>query len=148
MTIFEVIRNDHNLVKKILGEMLSIKDTDQDKQTELLEKLTMELTLHNRAEEQIFYKFLQENAETRDLIEHSKEEHEEVEELFESIKNYNPGDKNWMKQLLEIQKNLLHHIETEETESFDKAKEIMKAGQHHTLADEFQKAKKEWSAKL
>ena len=54
MDIFQLIKKDHDHVRKILEDMTSGK-TNQQEQKDLFEKLKSELLLHNSVEEEIFY---------------------------------------------------------------------------------------------
>jgi len=63
---------------------------------QLFKELYTELTLHAEVEEDIVYPFFEEKQETREIVEESLQEHEEIETLLSELKVMPPDDEEWM----------------------------------------------------
>jgi hemerythrin superfamily protein len=51
MTILEVIKNDHDRMRALLGRLLNNVDSDREKRTDLIRRIRDEVIPHARAEE-------------------------------------------------------------------------------------------------
>jgi len=83
----------------------------------LFKELYTELTLHAEVEEDIVYPFFEEKQETREIVEESLQEHEEIETLLSELKVMPPDDEEWMSTLSELKEKVEHHVEEEEESS-------------------------------
>jgi hypothetical protein len=65
MDALELLKQDHQRVKKLFEQSERTKDTKQQKQ--MFKEIKSELDLHTRIEETIFYPAMEEHEETRAL---------------------------------------------------------------------------------
>lgn len=146
LNAIELLINDHEIVKELLGELMTTSNRATKKRKELLDKIDQELKLHTRIEEEIFYPAFKKagKKEEAQMYFEAIEEHRAVEELvlpdLESTEVN--GDKfggraKVLKELLE------HHIEEEESEMFPRARELFSDEQLEQLGEQMQAMKDE-----
>lgn len=143
MSIYVKIINDHELAKKIYEQISTLAEDNIEKLKELFKRLKNELTLHNKAEEKVFYAHLRNHPKTKDIIPHSIEEHEVVEALFEELESLSFDHPEWMDKLEMAMNDVMHHMEEEENKIFNLAKEIISKDEEKKLGEGMDKAKKE-----
>ena len=83
MNIFEELSAEHDKVSELLT---SLEDSGPDEAT--LGTLKSELTAHAEAEEQVFYKRLETEDETKDIVAEGYKEHKEIARALGVL---NPG---------------------------------------------------------
>jgi hypothetical protein len=142
MNIYDLLKTDHDKVKGILEEMLTNKQA-KEKQQNLLLNLSTELFKHNQAEEETFYKLLEQYPETKDIIAHSEEEHEKVERYLVDLESMEPNGGDWGKIMEAMREAILNHIEQEENEVFPKSQDLLPKEQLTNLGENFKNVKKE-----
>lgn len=134
MNAIEMLIHEHEEVANMFDEL---ENTNEDQITtadintptvqariDLFRKLKNALTLHTRAEEQVFYPALENFDETRDLIAEAYREHGEVDQLLEEISGLNPTDEQWLDKIIELRANVEHHVAEEEDELFPQVEEL------------------------
>ena len=92
-------------------------------------------------EEQHFYPALREQEETKDLVEEALEEHNEVKEMLEELDGPDKDDESWAEQLAELQENVEHHVQEEETQLFPRAQKVLTKEQADEIAAAIDKEK-------
>ncbi len=142
MTIFEVIRDDHEKVKKILNKLAESSKRAHKTREEQFEQLKEDVLPHMQAEESLFYPFLQEEGEM-ELALMAEEEHNVAKNLMVDIEETDISDDRWLAKVKVLEEIVLHHIEEEESVIFDKAMELMDDSRATDMAEQFQQMKKE-----
>lgn len=146
LNAIELLINDHEIVKELLGELMQTSNRATKKRKQLLDKIDQELKLHTRIEEEIFYPAFKKAGKKEDaqMYFEAIEEHRAVEELvLPDLENTEVnGDKfggraKVLKELLE------HHIEEEESEMFPRARELFSEEQLEQLGEQMQAMKDE-----
>lgn len=135
MNIFDLIKKDHQNIKTLL-EKIQEHAEDKNRRNDLLNQIKQELLAHNKVEESLIYKAL-ENIGSETLAIRSKEEHKLVEKYLEEFKE----DLNEASYLAraEILSNLVSiHIEEEEDETFEKLEEEFSEEELNNLGKKFQ----------
>ncbi|MFV3333021.1 hemerythrin domain-containing protein [Pseudomonas sp. NY15437] len=133
MNAIELLKNDHELVKKLLGELSETTERAVKKRTELLRRIELELTQHTSIEEEIFYPALKQAGEKDDaqMYYEAKEEHRTVDALvLPDLKKTKPDSVEFAGRVKVLKELLEHHIEEEEQEMFPRAEELL---DHPTL---------------
>jgi hemerythrin superfamily protein len=139
MDILELIRRDHRQVETLF---LQLGSTNED--TELYQcfnQIYQELNLHTEAEEQVFYPALRECEGTEDLLKEAAQEHAQAKALLEEMKSISPASEEFKAKIRQLNDAVQHHVEEEESEVFDTARECMNGEQLQELGDEFEQAK-------
>ena len=145
MDALQLLKDDHDRVKKMLEEIDSTTERAEKTRTEGLAKLKQELSVHEVIEEEIFYPALREHAEAKEIVLEAFEEHDVVNAIMSEIERTPVDDETWGAKFTVMKENLEHHIEEEEGEMFDKAREIFDRETLVSLGERMQ-ARKQQSA--
>ncbi len=123
MDALALLRQDHELVKGLMGRIE--KEKDRTARSTMFEQLVDELSVHERIEEEIFYPALKEKREAREDVLEGFEEHHLVDEIIEELDDVKPDDERWPAKFTVMKENVEHHIEDEEQKLFPKAEELL-----------------------
>lgn len=141
MTIFDVLKKDHDEVKDILDKIDKNIRGDGGQCQALFAQLKPMVLAHSRAEEEVFYSVLEEHDLTEELAEHAEDEHAEVEEMLEQMDEDEPGEASWRMVFDQMAAALRHHIQQEESEMFRKAREVLGEQDLQSMAEAFAQRK-------
>ena len=97
MDIYDYIVRDHRIVAGLIDDVMSVRLPVF--RASLIERISLELELHDAAEEQTFYAALV--AADRELagrMRHSKQEHREVHYLLETLHDTPVSSEFWMEK--------------------------------------------------
>ncbi|MDM9584161.1 hemerythrin domain-containing protein [Nostoc sp. GT001] len=136
--ILSLIEAEHRQVEKLFAEAEKVKGA---KLFEQFNQIYIELILHARTEELVFYPALREYEETEQYVEEAEEEHEEVSVILEEIKALKPTQPEFKEKMSELKETLEHHVEEEESEIFNAVRECMSDRELTELGQEFQETK-------
>ena len=112
----KLLKDDHKKVKDLLSR------AEKKPTQELIDEITMELQVHTKVEEEIFYPAFKKVDE--ELVMEAIEEHHVVDTLLEEIAGLSPDDDVLAAKLTVLRENVEHHIEEEEGKMFPDAKEV------------------------
>ncbi len=134
MDAVSLLSADHNRVR---GLFARFQAAEQEKDTalmgELAQKILVELDVHTKIEEEIFYPAGKDaGEELKDTVDEGVEEHHVAETLMEEIKALSPGDDAWVAKMKVLIESVEHHAEEEEQEMFP---ETRKAFDKEALAE-------------
>ncbi len=141
MKATELLIKDHQTVKELIGQLKSSKYS-KDK-GDLLARIENEIQLHSQAEEQIFYPAMREY--DNELVEHSIEEHQQVDQILTDLVGMTGSDKNFKNKISELEQALNDHIEEEEGTLFPEAEEHL-GDQLNQLGEQIENLKKDLGA--
>lgn len=117
MSIFDALREDHDVQRKLLDDLISTEGKSRERE-QFLSLIKEAMESHAAAEERYFYKPLMDFDKTIDHSRHSVAEHHELEELLEDLTETDMDTAAWMAKAKTLQERLLHHLDEEETEIF------------------------------
>lgn len=125
----DLLDADHRAVKKLFKEYEELtqsraRSAAQRKQ-ELAERICMELTVHTRIEEEIFYPALREATRDTDALDEAEVEHQSAKELIAQIQGAEPDDRVDAKVKV-LGEYVDHHVKEERNELFPKARSARK----------------------
>ena len=141
MNAFNLLKADHKKVADILEKLDATSDRALKTREELFTKLKMELDVHSRIEETIFYPVLEEADETHELTLEALEEHALVKQLLEELHSLAKDDEQWTAKFTVLKENVEHHVEEEEGEMFKKARKVLSEEAIETLGTRLERAK-------
>jgi hypothetical protein len=124
MDAMSLLKEDHQRVKKILGELESTTERGVKTREELFTKVKEELVVHEAIEEEIFYPALKEHPKTKEIALEGYEEHHVVDAVMAEIEGVAYDDEKWGAKFKVMKENLEHHIEEEEGEMFKQARQV------------------------
>jgi hemerythrin-like domain-containing protein len=124
MDAMSLLKEDHQKVKKMLGELESTTERGVKTREELFTKVKQELVVHEAIEEEIFYPALKQHPKTKEIALEGYEEHHVVDTVMAEIEGVAYDDEKWGAKFTVMKENLEHHIEEEEGEMFKQAKQV------------------------
>jgi len=124
MDALQLLKQDHDEVKGLLEKLDSTTERGVKTREELFTKVTRELEVHEAIEEEIFYPALKEHPKAKELVLEAYEEHHVVDNVMAEIRELPYDDEAWGAKLTVMKENVEHHIEEEEQEMFEQARDV------------------------
>ncbi|MFL5767116.1 MAG: hemerythrin domain-containing protein, partial [Actinomycetota bacterium] len=87
MNAMDLLKQDHEKVKKLMEEIDSTTERGVKTREELFAKFKEEMSVHERIEEEIFYPRLTEQAKTKEIALEGYEEHHVVDVVIGELDN-------------------------------------------------------------
>ncbi len=125
MNAFQLLKEDHQKVSGIFQQLEATTERAEKTRTELFAKLREELDIHTQIEEAIFYPAIKQAAETREIVLEGFEEHHVIKMLLKELEALPVDTEQWTAKLKVLQENVEHHVEEEEGEMFQKARQVL-----------------------
>jgi Hemerythrin HHE cation binding domain len=124
MDALQLLKTDHDKMKKLLADGESTTERGEKTRTELFATIKGELMVHERIEEEIFYPTLRDHPKARDIVLEGYEEHHVVDEIMGELEALDVTDETWGAKFKVMKENIEHHIEEEEGEMFKQARAV------------------------
>jgi hypothetical protein len=124
MNALTLLERDHRAVERLLDELEPTTERGVKTRTELFARIKRELTVHEVIEEEIFYPTLKQHPRAKDIVLEGYEEHDVVDRLMGELERLPVDDETWGPKAKVMIENIQHHIEEEEGEMFDKARQV------------------------
>ncbi len=118
----EMLKQDHDKVKKAFKEFEKLDREDTGKLRQLVQTVCEELKVHTTLEEEIFYPAVREAIDDEDIMNEAQVEHETAKMLIEQLENMGPDDPNYHATFTVLGEYVKHHVKEEEDEMFPEAK--------------------------
>ena len=119
-TVFEMLKEDHDKVKKLFEDFESAEGRERG---EIAKTAIQELEIHADLEERLIYPAIRAEVDAADMMNEAIEEHHLVHVLIAELKKLKPGDEKFQAKFSVLSELVKHHIEEEEGEMFPKAEE-------------------------
>jgi iron-sulfur cluster repair protein YtfE (RIC family) len=113
MDAIGILKEDHKVVKKLLGELERMTERAAKQRGELLMKIERELKIHTHIEEQVFYPEYRDAVEKRKdqkLFFEAREEHV-VDRILDELKQTDPESLVFAAKAKVLREVVEHHIE-------------------------------------
>ena len=122
----QMLLDDHQRVKQLFNEFQSANDPNRQQQ--IAQQVMQELEVHTAIEEEIFYPAMREqgDAEDKELVAEAFEEHAGAKELIAQLRTMKAADPQFAGIFKQLQQDVAHHVQEEETEMLPKAEEELK----------------------
>jgi len=111
------LMTDHRTVEDLFKKYEAAKDDDAKKQ-EIFRQIALELKVHTRIEEEIFYPASRPFVDEQDTVNEAVVEHASAKDLMAQIEGMAPSDDYYDAKVKVLQEMIEHHVEEEETEYF------------------------------
>jgi len=142
MTIFEALRQEHEIQRDLIDKLIKTEGKTEERK-KIFADLKHELKIHEDAEERHFYIPLMKKDMTQEKARHSVAEHHEMDELVEKLEDTEMDASSWLKIAKDLEHQLIHHLDEEEQEVFQLAGKVLTTTQKTTLAEDYNKEIKE-----
>ncbi|HYG85659.1 MAG TPA: hemerythrin domain-containing protein [Azospirillum sp.] len=145
MDIFERIKDDHETLRTLLER---IEDPDEEGRRVVFDEFQRELWAHGKIEEAVFYAALVRHREARKETMEGLNEHHVINSLAEEL-NVMPADSGaWTAKMQVLGELLRHHLDEEEDELFEEARDALQDDRAAELGRIFDERKKQMMAAL
>jgi hemerythrin-like domain-containing protein len=141
MDAVQLLKEDHDKVKKLLEDVDSTTERGVKTREELFTKIKRELEVHESIEEEIFYPALKEHPKAKELVLEAYEEHHVVDMVMAEIADVPFDDETWGAKCTVMKENVEHHIEEEEGEMFKQARQVFSTEELEDLGSRMQARK-------
>ena len=143
MNAFQLLKEDHQKVSGIFQQIEPTTERAEKTRTELFAQLKQELDIHARIEETIFYPSIKRAAETREIVLEGFEEHHVIKMLLKELEAMPVDTEEWAAKIKVLQENVEHHVEEEEGEMFQKARDVLSEDEINRLGEQMEEMKKQ-----
>ena len=143
MDIFELLKTDHEKVKKILEQLEETSNRASSRREKLVQTLSAGFLPHAYAEEQYFYQILLDETSEQEDVYSALEEHRAAKMVLSDLTDAATDDPRWMARLKVLKELIEHHVEEEESRIFDIARRVIDDERSDEVARRFKEMKKE-----
>lgn len=118
MNAVKMLKDDHKKVKGLFREYEGAGERAHQTKGKIAEQVFMELEVHSKLEEEIFYPAVQAKGtkDLKEVVNEGIEEHHVVDVLIAELKALDPSDERFDAKFKVLTENVEHHIEEEEGE--------------------------------
>lgn len=148
MDALSLLKDDHDKIKKLLSEIKETTERAEKTRGELFSQIKLGLTVHEVIEEEIFYPALKEHPRAKEIVLEGYEEHDVVSRLLGELDALDPTDETFGPKAKVMAENVEHHIEEEEGEMFEKARQVFDRDELRELGERMARRKEEASREL
>jgi hemerythrin-like domain-containing protein len=136
-----LLKKDHDSIKKQLKDLEETTSRAVKTRQDLFGRLKLTLTVHEQMEEAVLYPALKQHAEAKDIVLEAYEEHDVVDKVLGDLEATPFDDDSWHAKLKVMSENLHHHIEEEEQDMFDTARQVFDRDVLEQLGEQMQEIK-------
>ena len=141
-SIYEAIKADHANHRKLL-DTLAETSGDSEERRSAWHEFYYDVKSHAAAEEETFYSTLMSKTWGQDAARHSVHEHQQMDDLMEELNDMDMSSPGWLQKFKTLKHDYEHHMEEEENEVFERAKEVVDDGKVDEIGANFERRKKE-----
>ena len=124
MKVTVVLRNEHENVKSLFDKYKKPDTRRTNGKKELFDDIRREIMVHSQIEREIFYSALTSTSSTTaaSLVAAAIEDHCAIEKLLQELNGVNLSDRSFETKMARMMDEVIRHIEKEEAEIFDEAR--------------------------
>jgi hypothetical protein len=149
MDALSLLKADHDKMRDLLTELESTTERGVKTRAELFATIKGELLVHEAIEEEIFYPELRDHPKAKDVVLEGFQEHHVVDLLMGELEGLPVDDESWGAKAVVMKENIEHHMEEEEGEMFQKARQVFDRDELRDLGERMaarkESAKREFS---
>ena len=120
----ELLDADHQAVRKLFQDYreLAANDAAEPRRKALAEQICMELTIHAKLEEELFYPPVRDAIRDDDLMDEAEVEHASAKDLIVQILSMDPHEELYDAKVTVLGEYIDHHVREEREEIFPKVR--------------------------
>ena len=139
--VIDILTTDHREMVELLGMIQQTSDPTERR--DLADALIAEVMRHAVAEEMFVYPAVEKHVPGGSAhVEHDKEEHQEIVETMKQIEDLDASDPQFMNRIHQLEAQLRHHADDEESEQFPLLRAHISRDQLVSIGEKVQTAKK------
>ena len=115
-----LLKADHKRVSDLFDQYEKTRSTARKKT--LVASICMELGIHAKAEEEIFYPAVKAALKDKEMVPEAIVEHASLKELMAQVEGKEPDGEMFDAKIKVLSEYVKHHVKEEETEMFPKAR--------------------------
>lgn len=119
--IFDRIKTDHDTIRSLLDKTEKANGSGRA----VFDELQRELWAHSKVEEGVFYASLKKAKEAKSETIEGLNEHHLINGLLDELNAMKTTDSGWKEKLQVLGELVRHHLDEEEEELFEEAKEAL-----------------------
>ncbi|PGH58483.1 hemerythrin [Azospirillum palustre] len=135
--IFARIKTDHDTIRSLLDKAEKANGSGRA----VFEDLQRELWAHSKVEEGVFYASLKKVKEAKSETVEGLNEHHLINGLLDELNAMKTTDSGWKEKLQVLGELVRHHLDEEEEELFEEAKEALDDGRAAELGSAYAERK-------
>jgi len=121
-----LLKADHRKVEHLFAQFEKAKE--QSRKKTLADQICLELSVHTKIEEDVFYPACREDGVDGDLINEAYVEHDGAKVLVREIEKGEPGEDYYNSQVKVLSEMIKHHVKEEEKKQGNMFAKAKKAG--------------------
>jgi hemerythrin superfamily protein len=141
MKIYSALKKDHKKVEELLDRLVVCSEAGDPEWRRLVGEIRGELIPHSRAEEALFYNAIRDTEHGGEVIAHSYAEHMMADAELRTLEAMQFIDANWTDLAKKLRKDVLHHVEEEESKVFAAARLIFNEDEADQIGEAFERLK-------
>lgn len=141
-TIYDILKAEHDQVSDLLQQ------ASRDGLKVTFFKIKLKADPHMMGEEKFFYPVLEEIEDLRELVSHAYEEHNEAKTLIFEMEGMDERNENWTAKISELKQSIERHIEEEENELFEKARNVLSQERAEEIAQQYIEFKRSYMNRI
>jgi len=142
MKIYDRIKQDHDEARQLMSEIKDTTERAAKTRKKLFDTFKVEMWVHHKVEEAVFYSTLAKRRETRDEAFEAINEHHVANGLLEELDSMPVDSAAWASKFGVLCELVEHHMEEEEEEIFAEARESLSDEDAETMGESFDSRKK------
>lgn len=141
-SIYEAIKADHDEHRKLLDSIAQTSG-DSAERRDGWDSFYHDVKSHAAAEEETFYSKLISETWGQDAARHSVHEHQQMDDILEELHEMDMSSSGWLTRFKTLKEEYEHHMDEEENEVFERAREVIGAEDNDAFGARFEARKKE-----
>lgn len=139
--VVDILTADHQEMMELLGQIEGTADAGQRR--DLADTVIAEVMRHAVAEEMFVYPAMEKHVPNgAEEVEHDKKEHDEIVQVMKRMEDVDASDSAFMDLVRELEGQLRHHANDEESEQFPKLRAHIPGEELVKMGEKVQNAKK------
>lgn len=141
-SIYDAIKKDHDNHRALLDKIANTEGASAERK-QAWKTFYEDVKSHAAAEEETFYSKLISKTWGQDSARHSVHEHQQLDDIMEELNEMDMSSSGWLTRFKTLKHDYEHHIDEEENEVFERAKEVIKDSEIEGYGQRFEARKKE-----
>ncbi len=142
MNIFDRIKQDHDEAREVIEKLKATTPRAEKTRRQLFNWLKLEMWVHHKVEEAVFYSFLRETKELHGEAMEAYNEHHMANGVFEELDTFPVDSEEWSMKFKALSELVTHHMDEEEKDFFPMAKKIINADMAKLMGQQFDERKR------